>query len=157
MIHQSGSCGHLSCLLKVRYRKYSNLPSLLVAATILFVLVLGWKFLSGASESSGVKDAALQFAQTLKQTQESARQAKQVLTVKLTPSSIRQPSSYCVINGYAVQSTERLPENVSGSGEIKYDPDGAPLSQATFVFRKGVHTVELIVDGRGEISFPESH
>lgn len=151
----SQSCGHITCLLKLRLGPYANLTFLVAAGIVVLIAVIGLKTCAGFSEANDVKNAALEFAKDFKNAEDTARDTKRVLTVQVIPGqTYNAPTTYTVYDGEQKLQERTLPEAISGNGHARLDPDGVPLLPAVFQFRKGSHTVKVAVDTRGNVSFP---
>lgn len=111
-----------------------------------------WSRIANVSE---VKEHALQFAQVLKKAKEDALQSRSIITVKLVPATMHEPAKYSLVRGNDLMDEQALPNAISGSGLVRFDPEGVPFEAADFEFRKGTRTVKLSIDSHGAITFPE--
>lgn len=154
-MHNSQSCGHLTCALKLKFGPYANLSVLVVIGFLGLLAAVGLKTCSGMTEETDVKNAALEFAKDFKSAEETARQSRHVLLIQLSPGpSFNSPFTYRLFDGQEMIQEKALPAAVSGTGHARIDPDGVPMLPTIFEFRKGTHTVKVNVDARGNISFP---
>jgi len=149
------SCNHLYCKLKLKYSRFSKLAIMLAVSLIVFVAVFGYYIYSRTAEESIVKDQALIFAKVLRQAEEQARQYRSVLSVTLRLLESEKSYAYCIRDGEKILSTHKLTDGISGFGAVKLDPEGTPLAPALFTFRKGTHSVNVAMDSKGAITFPE--
>jgi type II secretory pathway pseudopilin PulG len=154
-MHNSQSCGHLTCAFKLKFGPYANLSVLVAIGFLGLLAAIGLKTCSGFTETNDVKNAALEFAKDFKSAEETARQTRHVLSIQISPGpSFNSPFKYRLFDGQEMIQEKALPTQISGTGHAKLDPDGVPMLPTTFQFRKGAHTVKVTIDARGDISFP---
>lgn len=105
-------------------------------------------------EESAAQEGAMKFVAVVREARAYARSNHRVVQIAVRPATKSAASTYNVRDAYATVDSKEIERGVSATGGLRIDGDGSPMGPGTFIFRKGTHSVRMLVNDKGDISFP---
>jgi len=139
---------------KERKRKLLSLESLILAACLVFVALIGSLVFEYLTAGLAVQDAAVKFAATLRQAQEMARSRDRPIRIVIVPGTLSHPFGWVIQEGKLTLKGDRFPDGVAVAGGALLDLHGIPREKTEFKFTKHGRRAVVQVSEKGIVGMP---